>query len=77
MADIKRRETEARGATTLRDASILGVLAFLQRLEYTHNNGRNAAGRFWTFWAASTIRRAKTMTLNRWNRTSRGSSYKK
>lgn len=49
LADIKKRETEARGATTLRDASILGVLAFLQRLEYTHNNGRKRSRAFLDF----------------------------
>ncbi len=40
LEDIKKRETEATGSTTIRDATVLGVIAFLQRLEYAHNNGR-------------------------------------
>jgi hypothetical protein len=40
LEDIKKRETEATGSTSIRDATVLGLLAFLQRLEYGHNNGR-------------------------------------
>lgn len=40
LDDLKKRETEATGSTSIRDATVLGILAFLQRLEYGHNNGR-------------------------------------
>jgi hypothetical protein len=49
LADIKKRETEATGSTTIRDAAILGILAFLQRLEYSHNNGRKRSRAFLDF----------------------------
>lgn len=49
LADIKKREAEATGATTIRDAAVLGVLAFLQRLEYSHNNGRKRSRAFLDF----------------------------
>lgn len=35
-----RKELAAKGATAPRDAEILGVLVFLQRMELTRNNGR-------------------------------------
>jgi hypothetical protein len=38
IADLSRRATEA--GASIRDADILGVLAFLQRLEIQHNNHR-------------------------------------
>jgi hypothetical protein len=49
IADIKKREAEATGVTTIRDAALLGVLAFLQRLEYSHNNGRKRSRAFLDF----------------------------
>jgi hypothetical protein len=49
LADLKKRETEATGITTIRDAAILGVLAFVQRLEYSHNNGRKRSRAFLDF----------------------------
>lgn len=49
IAEIKKRETEATGVSTLRDSAILGVLAFLQRLEYGHNNGRRRSRAFIDF----------------------------
>lgn len=50
LADLKKRETEATGsASTIRDAAVLGVLAFLQRLEYGHNNGRRRSRAFLDF----------------------------
>jgi hypothetical protein len=49
IAEIQRKETESTGVTTIRDATILGVLVFLQRLEYTHNNGRKRSRAFLDF----------------------------
>jgi hypothetical protein len=49
ITDIRKREKEATGATTIRDAAILAVLAFLQRLEYSHNNGRRRCRAFIDF----------------------------
>jgi len=36
--DLRKRATEA--GATVRDADLLGILVFLQRLEIQHNNGR-------------------------------------
>jgi hypothetical protein len=49
MAEIKQNEIEAGGVPTIRDATILGVIAFLQRLEYSHNNGRKRSRAFLDF----------------------------
>jgi hypothetical protein len=49
IAEIQRKETESTGVTTIRDATILGVLVFLQRLEYSHNNGRKRSRAFLDF----------------------------
>jgi hypothetical protein len=49
LADLKKREAEETGVSTIRDAAILGVLAFLQRLEYSHNNGRRRSRAFLDF----------------------------
>jgi hypothetical protein len=38
MNDLRKRAAES--AVSIRDADVLGVLAFLQRLEIQHNNGR-------------------------------------
>ncbi|MBZ5609341.1 MAG: hypothetical protein LAP38_13845 [Acidobacteriia bacterium] len=38
--EVLRKELTEKGATTVRDAEVLGVLVFLQRLELHHNNGR-------------------------------------
>src|SRR5450432_1979388 len=40
VGEVRKRETEQLGMTKTRDADILAVLAFLQRLELDHNNGR-------------------------------------
>ncbi len=55
LDEIRKHEVEATGASTIRDSAVLGVLAFLQRLEYGHNNGRRRSrafidflGRFYT-----------------------------
>jgi hypothetical protein len=44
LAEYRREETENLGMTRTRDADILGVFVFLQRLEFDRNNGR-ARGR--------------------------------
>jgi hypothetical protein len=44
VTEFRRNETEQLGITHTRDADVLGVLAFLQRLEFDRNNGR-ARGR--------------------------------
>ena len=49
MAEIKQKEIEEGGVPTIRDATILGVIAFLQRLEYSHNNGRKRSRAFLDF----------------------------
>ena len=56
--EIRRRESEATGGTTtLADSVVLGVLAFMQRLEYSRNNGRSRCRSFIdflrSFYAAS------------------------
>ena len=51
LADLKKRETEATGSTSIRDATVLSILAFLQRLEYGHNNGRRRSRAFIDFLA--------------------------
>jgi hypothetical protein len=40
IEEVRKKEAEERGVSSIRDADVLGVLAFLQRLEYTRNNGR-------------------------------------
>jgi hypothetical protein len=49
VADIRQRETEATGKTTVTDDVLLRILAFLQRLEYSHNNGRKRCRAFLDF----------------------------
>jgi hypothetical protein len=49
LADIKRREMEASGVSTIRDSAVLAMLTFLQRLEYAHNNGRKRSRAFIDF----------------------------
>ena len=44
LAKFRREETESLGMTKTRDADVLGMLVFLQRLELDRNNGR-ARGR--------------------------------
>jgi len=46
---IRAQEREKTGTTTIRDAALLGVMAFLQRLEYSHNNGRRRCRAFIDF----------------------------
>ena len=40
VTEIRQSEAKARGMATLRDATVLGILVFLERLERVHNNGR-------------------------------------
>jgi|SRR5579872_4109861 len=40
IAEFRKEETEQSGLTHTRDSDILGLLAFLQRLEIDNNNGR-------------------------------------
>jgi len=49
LADLTKREIEARGSSSIRDATVLGVLAFLQRLEFSRNNGRKRSRAFLDF----------------------------
>lgn len=49
IEDLKKRELEATGASSIRDATLLGILAFLQRLEYSRNNGRKRSRAFLDF----------------------------
>ena len=49
IEDIRKKEAQERGVSSIRDATVLGVLAFLQRLEYTHNNGRKRSRAFLDF----------------------------
>lgn len=47
--EMRKKEAEQRGVSSIRDSAILGVLAFLQRLEYSHNNGRGRSRAFLGF----------------------------
>jgi hypothetical protein len=40
IEEVRQKEAQERGVSSIRDSDVLGVLAFLQRLEYTRNNGR-------------------------------------
>ena len=46
IAEFRRREQEQAGMVRTRDAEILGLLVFLQRIEYDHNNGRRRGRAF-------------------------------
>jgi hypothetical protein len=49
LADIVKRETEATGQSSVRNEMVLGVIAFMQRLEYSRNNGRKRSRAFIDF----------------------------
>jgi hypothetical protein len=49
VESIREKETEATGKTTIEDDILVKVLAFLQRLEYAHNNGRKKCRAFLDF----------------------------
>ena len=48
-AEFRRAETERLGMAKTRDLDVLGLLAFLQRLEIDRNNGRKLGRRFIDF----------------------------
>jgi hypothetical protein len=47
--EVREREVQERGSSSIRDSVILNVLMFLQRLEYLHNNGRKRSRAFLDF----------------------------
>ena len=49
VQEYRKRETQSTGVTTVRDAAVLGVLVFLQRLELSNNNGRGRGRAFLDF----------------------------
>jgi hypothetical protein len=49
VAEYRKRETQSTGVSSVRDASVLGVLVFLQRLELSNNNGRKRGRAFLDF----------------------------
>lgn len=51
MAAFRHRLQEHLGMTTIRDMDVLGALVFLQRLEFTRNNGRKRGRAFLAFLA--------------------------
>ena len=48
-AKYREEEQKSFGMTRTRDAEVLGLLVFLQRLELSHNNGRKRGRRFIDF----------------------------
>jgi hypothetical protein len=49
VAELRRLEQEQRGVLHTRDAQVLGLLVFLQRLELDRNNGRRLGRAFLDF----------------------------
>lgn len=49
VEELRRIAAEKSGMQTIRDADVLGVFAFLQRLEIQHNNGRRLGRAFLDF----------------------------
>jgi hypothetical protein len=49
VAELRRMEQEQRGVTRTRDAQVLGLLVFLQRLELDRSNGRRLGRAFLDF----------------------------
>ena len=49
LEDVRRRLAEAGQPAVLRDADVLGIVTFLQRLEISHNNGRPKSRAFIDF----------------------------
>jgi len=49
IADVRAKEAEATGSSSIRDGAVLGVLVFLQRIEYAQNNGRKKSRAFLDF----------------------------
>lgn len=46
LADYRQRETQQLGVSRTRDADVLGILVFLQRVELDRNNGRRRGRAF-------------------------------
>lgn len=46
---LRQQSTEASGMHTLRDADILGVLVFLERIQFQYSNGRRRGRAFYDF----------------------------
>lgn len=53
VQEFERRAREVTGMTVLRDADVLGVTVFLQRVEFSHNNGKPRGRAFLSFLAQS------------------------
>jgi len=49
VEELRQEMTEASGLHTLRDADILGVLVFLERIEFQYANGRRRGRAFYDF----------------------------
>jgi hypothetical protein len=49
VEELRQRRTEASGMHTLRDADILGVLVFLERIEFRYANSRRRGRAFYDF----------------------------
>lgn len=49
IGEARDKETRSRGVTAIRDSTLLGLFAFLQRLEYMYNNGRKRSRAFLDF----------------------------
>jgi len=49
VEEFRKEEAEQRGMHTVRDADVLGVVVFLQRLEMRYNNGRRRGRAFRDF----------------------------
>jgi len=49
LAEFRRQEPERVGMSTIRDADMLGILVFLQRIELNRNNGRRRGRAFLDF----------------------------
>lgn len=56
VADLRQRMSRGGTATRFRDAEVLGVLTFLQRLEIQHNNGRRKGRAFVDFLSRYFVR---------------------
>ena len=49
MREFREAETQERGLSSTRDADVLGILVFLQRIEFNQNNGRKKGRAFIDF----------------------------
>lgn len=61
MTAFREQMTAQQGMNTLRDTEVLGALAFLQRLEMQHNNGRRKGRAFVQFLLGYFVTRARMM----------------